>query len=231
MDEFYNYQNKKETVISTYKDKILPIENQAFFHYEDRISEVHVLEQVMRISAQYKANFLFVGLFGIKGPRSDKKELTKGVNYLLGNAKMPVVLIQENVMKLYKEKKSLKWLFVFDRQYSYCKKIMNTFFPLVNKDDLVYGLTLLPPTIYFDDVEKEFNEEVSSSDFTNVKYEKIQYDTNSYAKELVTRINFGEILFDFVVFYNNNDKYKIHGENSDSYYIVSRSKANLCFVY
>ncbi|MFM7852898.1 MAG: hypothetical protein ACKO96_13510, partial [Flammeovirgaceae bacterium] len=173
MDEFYNYQNKKDTVISTYKDKIISLESQALFHFEDKSIENHALEQIMRIGTQYKADFLIVGLFGIKGPRSDKMELTKGVNYLLGNSKMPVILIQENVMRLYKEKKSLKWLFVFDRQYTYCKKIMNTFFPLVNKDDLVYGLTLLPQTIHFDDIEKEFNEEVESLEFTNIKYEKI----------------------------------------------------------
>ena len=220
-----------ETVISFYQDKLIPFENQSFFYYEDRVSDVHVLEQVNSIGNRYRANFLFVGLFGIKGPRADKKELSKGVNYLLGNSKMPTVLIQENVLKKRKENKNLKWLFIFDRQYSYCMKIMNTFFPLVNPEDLVSALTLLPHHIFFDDVEKEFNDETEARGFKNTAYEKIQYDTPSYAKETVDKVNFGQTLYDFVVFYHNNEKFKVQGEKSDSYYIVSKCKANLCFVY
>ena len=231
LDDIYNYENKKATVISTYNDKLIPFEQQSLFYSENRSSEIHVLEQVNKISCSYRSNFLVVGLFGIKGPRADKKELSKGINYLLGYSKAPVIIIQENIMKNMKERKNLKWLFVADRQYSYCNKIFSAFFPLVNKEDIVHGLTLLPPHINFDDIEKEFLEETSNRQFTNVSYESLQYDKTSYAKELVDKVNFGQPLYDFVVFYNNNEKYRVQGEKSDSYFIASRCKANLCFVY
>lgn len=231
LDEQYNYENKKETVLSTFNDKLIPYESQSFFFSEDRQSEIHVLEQVNKIGSKYRADYLVVGLFGIKGPKADKKELSKGVNYLLGNTKMPVILVQENLEKKYKENKRFNWLFVFDRQYSYCQKIMNTFFPLVGENDLVSGLTLLPHFIHFDDVEKDFMTETETRGFKNITYEKVQYELNSYAKELTDKVNFGSTNYDFVVFYSNNDKYRVQGEKSDSYYLVSKCKANLCFVY
>ena len=118
LDKYYNYQNKRETVLYNYSTKLIPYKNQSSFMAENRESKIHALEQVNRIISKKESNFLCIGYYGIKGAKGSNEELSKGISYALGSAVTPVILVKE--LSIRKETKSggFRWCFVFDKQYS-----------------------------------------------------------------------------------------------------------------
>lgn len=232
MDDIYNYRNKKETIIDKYNTLMMNkfhIERTVFYT-EDRDKEcVHALEQVNKVAYKARANFLFCGYYGIKGPRGDNKELSRGVDFLLGNSRIPTVIIKEKASR--KIKGGFKWLFAFDRISSNCFRTFNSFLPLIDfKRDYIYGFTLLPHYVNFDDVKKDFMTKMDEYgvDPERYSYEQVEYSKSS-ANLITDKINFGEIIFDFLVYYNNPEKHKSEGPNSEAANIVKRSNCNICF--
>jgi len=49
-------------------------------------------------------------------------------------------------------------------------------------------------------------------------------------RKQLKKINFGNIDYNFVVFYNNSEKYRAVGEKSDSFLYLMKCKSSLCFV-
>lgn len=231
MDEYYNFRNKKDTIVENYSTKILKFDkSKVLFLKEDRISKIHALEQVNRISANHKCSYLISGYYGIKGPKGDNKELSKGVDYLLSFSRNPTIIIKENTLRKTKPNGQIKWLFVFDRAYMNCYSILNKFLPLINNEkDYIFGFTMLPTWINFDDVKKNFMLDMELCRFKNFDYEQIEYKKNpsEFVKE---KVNFGETHFDYLVFYNNPEKHRSDGQHSDIVNIVTKCASNICFV-
>lgn len=231
MDECYNFRNKKDTIIEKYETLLLRVPmSQTLFLTEDTFSKIHPLEQVNRIALNHKCSYMITGYYGMKGQKGDNKELAKGVEYLLGSAKMPTIIVKESTLRLNRKKEQFKWLFVFDRNFINCFDILKKFLPLVNKQkDLVYGFTMLPSWVNFDDIKKIFLKTMEDNKVENFEYEQIEY--KSAPSELVKeKVNFGETRFDFLVFYNNPEKYKTEKEYSDIPNLITKCASNICFV-
>jgi hypothetical protein len=232
LDENYNYRNKKKTVISNYELKISKIPpEKCLLYYENRTSKLHALEQVCQKAYEYNGDYIISGYYGIKGPKGSSQELSKGIDYLLLYCRLPTIIIKEPHLRNKKEGKGFKWLFVFDKTYINCLKILKSFFPLVDKEvDFIYGLTLLPSYVFYDDVKKSFTAEMEKENFTNYAYEAVEYKKHP-CDIVIKMINYGEEhLFDFVVIFNNPQKHKVEGENSDTLKIVKNSLCNICFI-
>ena len=106
---------------------------------------------------------------------------------------------------------------------------MSKFLPMVKRTDYVFGLSLLPPWINFDDVKKNFLLDLENGKINNFDYEAMEY--KSYASALVNeKVNFGDIFYDFVVFYNNPEKHRNEGQFSDIVNIVTKCSSNICFI-
>jgi hypothetical protein len=131
-----------------------------------------------------------------------------------------------------KRRKGFNWLFVFDRSSTNCFKTFATFLPLINKNlDTIYAFTLLPNFVSYDDIKNQFYSQI---DLSGIPKESVFYEREEYTKNpsliINEKINFGEILFDFVVFYNNPEKYKIDPKSSDVVNIIKYASCNICFV-
>jgi len=231
LDETYNFRNRKDTIIDCYSTRILKMDkSRALFLQEDRISKVHALEQVNRISANYKCSYLVSGYYGIKGPKGDNKELSKGVDYLLSYSRSPTIIIKENTLRKNKLNRQIKWLFVFDRAYMNCYSILNRFLPLINNEkDHVFGFSMLPSYINFDDIKKNFLLDMELCRIRSFDYEAIEYKKTS-SEFVREKVNFGDTLFDYVVFYNNPEKHHSEGNFSDIVNLVTKCASNICFV-
>lgn len=230
LDSNYNHRNKKDTVIEKYETAAIALGNNAHCIWEDRAKNIHALDQVNRTAFNHKADFLVVGYFGIKGPKSENKELTKGIDYLLASSRVPVILIKDPSLREIKKNKGYNWLFVFDRAYVDCFNIIKTFLKLVDvKLDKVSGLTLLPPYVNYDDVKNKF-----LSVMEEAKIVDYDYSTEEYKKQaslaVNEKVNFGEVLYNFVVIFNKPEKHKVEAEKSDIPNIVLKSNANICFL-
>jgi hypothetical protein len=241
-DDQYNYYNKKDVVMSRFevlllthieekKYKFIKKDKKYFTQYE------RPTELANELGAKNSGNFLFCGFKGLKGPFARNEELEKSICHLLSESKMPTVIIKEENFRVMKTRPQIgyKWLFVFDRNSSYCYKILPAFSHLIDIErDTVDAMTLLPSFIYFDDIKSNFFNHLNEIgyDTSKSKYEGIEYK-KSPSSTVIERINFSEAPFyDFVVFYNNpvNFKNEVYKENSDSYNIAMKAYCNVCFL-
>jgi hypothetical protein len=229
LDDTNNYYHRKKTVIKTYQQRMskLSADNSIFLSH-DRSSKFHAIDQVLSISAKYEPTYLVSGYYGIKGPKESTNELSKGIDYLLLYSKLPTIVIKEECKR--KEGVGMKWLFVFDKTYINCTKLMKIFLPLVNPElDYVHGFTLLPSYVFYDDIKRVFEAEMEKHEIKNHGYESQEYKRNP-GEIVLEKINFGEIPFNFSVIFNNPQKYKVEGENSDTLKIVKKGHCNICFL-
>lgn len=240
LNEIVNYRNRRDTIIDKYTTLLttsLISTQYTFLDIDkncDKFSNLHPLEIVNRMGHKNSADFLFCGYNGMKGPRGDNKELSKGIDSLLNYGRNPTVIIKENNLRICKDRKEkgYRWLFVFDRSSSECYKILQAFLPLINNElDKIHGLTLLPNFVNFDDIKKNFYNQTA---LYGIRPDFISYEVEQYQKQpanIVTdKINFDETeRFDFVVFYNNPDRYKTD-KSYDVANIILKSSCNICFL-
>jgi hypothetical protein len=228
-NEEFNHKNKKDTIIETYGLKMVNYPSSKFM-IENRIENtVHPLEQVHNYGLLFQANYLVSGYFGIKGPKGEYKELSKGINYLLGNGRIKTMIIKDTVPRSQKLTKGYKWLIFMDKKYTGPSKCFLAFSELIDPErDFVYGLTLkesLQSDV--DDVQDEFIEEIKKRGIKNFAYEFASYDKVP-SKIVEQKVNFEESGFDFLVMYNNRDKYLKEGENSDIVNIITNCLCSIC---
>lgn len=233
-DHLYNYYNKKDTVLEKYNLKIQKYAEdvRALLVAEDRSSETHALEQVLQVGQKYAANFLVCGYYGIKGAKQDNKELSKGIDYLLSFSRLPFILMKENPLDTtLNSRKKFSWLFIFDRQFSNCTKILDPFIKLIDSGkDYVYGIGLKSAYGNADEeLEKEFKLKMQQSMILNCEFEHLN-SSKDLAKQVSDRVNFGQEKFDFLVFYNNPDYYKKNKVEAISANIIIHSKCNICVL-
>jgi len=232
LNHTYNYRNKKETIFEYIAENLIKIDpTRALFLQENQEGYFkHPIAQVNDFAIKKKCSFLVSSYNGLKGPKGDNKELIKGMDYLLENSKIPTILIKEKSLRAFKPNSQLKWLFVFDRFYFNCHFILSKFMELVSSgSDYVYGLTLLPTWVKFDDIKKKFEDEMINNKIKNYKYETIDY-INNPSLIIVDKINEDQIPFDYVVIYSNPDKYKTEKQNGDIAKIITKSTCNVCFI-
>lgn len=230
LDKTYNYQNKRDTVLYDYSTRLAPYKEHATFIAENRESKVHALEQVFRIASTNEATFMILGNNGIKGPKGSNEELSKGINYALGAAVMPVMIIKEESIRKDQKSGGFRWCFVMDRQYTNCTKVLRTFSELVNPDkDYVMGISLLPEYVNYDLNKKEFMEEMKMRGVKNFDYECEEYK-NQPGKLVLDKINHQNEGFNFVVIYNNAKKHKDDPSKNENVDILKYCVCNICFV-
>jgi hypothetical protein len=231
-DDNNNFNNLKDTVIQEYDTKILkfPEERSCFIKENRSEKSKHSLEQVSNIVTKYHGDFLFCGYYGIKGPKGDNKELTKGVNYLLGHSSVPTVIIKENSLDNKKVNKGFKWCFIFDASYMNYLVAMEKFLPLVDKEnDIIFGYGLyLSGNNKEDHIKKDFNSVMSEAEITNYSYQLVEYHKSSF-DAIVEIINFGEISFDFLVFRHHPERYLEGDIKTEVTNVVTKSSCNICF--
>ena len=231
LDSILNYNNKKNTVLEKYANKIEKYKKQSHFVTEDRMSKIHVLEQASRLAENYNANFIVCGYQGLKGPRGDNNEQIIGHDLLLGTSKVPVMIVRENTIR--EKKISFKWLIVLDRQFTYTSKAFQTFVPLIDAaKDMVYCCGCYSSPTYGTDVLKDqFQTIVDKNGIKNSEYEVVVYSEKKPLHSfIIEKINFGTIIFDFVVIYNNSGKFKSEPDKNDASNIIKSTNTNVFYV-
>lgn len=241
-DSEYNFANKKETVITLVTSKLAGMEISNSLVIEEQrpqdsnyISENSMTEfsQVLNFSIENKANFLISAFSSLKGPLMSYSTLDKNLNNLLITANIPIILLKE-----YKEKKSDKsskkkgfsWFVLLDHSYINCFKAFTTFAELIDKEkDSIYAFGAYPSFITFDVYHKQFTEFCEHKGFKNYSYES-ESNVKSVSKLVLEKINYENANYDYLVFYNNCDRHFSQKSNSESWKLVKKTQANLCFI-
>ena len=120
-----------------------------------------------------------------------------------------------------------------DRSNSDCLKVFDLFLPLIDRDkDRIYGLTLMPPYVAFDDIKAPFYEKMKELNF--FEGEQFEYSFREYKSNpipiLTEFVNHNpEHYFDFVIFLNNPAKFKMQKKECHTFKYIKLLFANICF--
>lgn len=230
-DKEFNYSNAKEHVINKFAELLGYHKTYACFYAEDRWSKKHAVQQVCNHSTFNKSNYLFVGYFGIKGPKGENKELSKGVDFLLGNSTNPVVILKEKTTREFQKSKGFTWLIILEKHNVNRIKTLDAFSNLIDKErDTVFGIgffELSIPTI--DSVKNEFTNHCQLFGFKNYLYEPMSFK-NNISDIISEKVNFSGEIFNFVCFYNHMHKHLTNPDSNDYTNLVRKCSSNVAFI-
>jgi hypothetical protein len=232
-EEYLNFRNRKETIINKYSTFLSTQQKPENYKFDvlNKEKKENVLELIFDNSKKLKAEYLFLGYNGMKGPRGDNKVLAKNIEILVTKCQFPTVIIKEQKLRLENRSKRYKWLFVFDRLSTDCYKILEKFSNLLKPEiDQVELLTLLPNFIYVDDYKRKYLTDLES---LNIPNENILYGCETYDKSysdcVIEKVNFAEKPFyDFVVFYNNSTSSP--EKKKEAINLITKLSSNICFL-
>ena len=235
-DEKFNWRFQKANVLEYYKTRLTTslADYQGYLIIQDRDeNKRHEVEQSYKIAEMNECKYFFCGYEGLREQALKKARIDVGIEYLLEESKIPVIIMKDN-KKRGNKNKGYQWLLVMDKSNGDCYRVLDLFLPLVDREnDKIFGFTLMPHFVQNDDdVKKHFYEKMKELNFK----EKIQFEyvakqyTNDPAKILVEFVNHNsEQFFDFVLFLNNPMKFKAQKQNCDTFKYVKSLYANIGF--
>jgi len=216
-----------------YENKIEKIKKISHFVTEDKITNIHALEQVSRLAVNYHSNFMVCGYNALKGPTGDNKQLAIGHDYLLTSSKTPVMLIKEETIREKRKDGYFNWLIILDRKFSYATKAFQAFIPLIDpKMDRVFAYGCYESDNVTNDVLKDqFMNVIKKHDVQNFSYDNIFYTPKlPLDKQVIEICNYGSTSFDFIVICNNTSRYRSEPETNEASNIIKMSLSNICFL-
>ena len=234
-DEKFNWRYQKQHVFEYYKTRLttsLP-EDIGYLIIQDKDNYYnHEIIQIYNIAMKNKCEFFFAGYNGLKTANLKPENIPKALDFLLSESRVPTFILKDK-LKRGEKNRGYKWLLILDRANSDCLKVLDFFLPFVDLNkDFIFGLTLLPHYVNFDDVNKQFYNKMEKLGFNHnmCDYDAVEYKSrpSEIVKEFVNHNT--KHYFDFVLFYNNPDKYKVQRTESESIKYLMKINANIAFV-
>ena len=235
-DEKFNWRFQKANVLEYYKTRLTTslADYQGYLIIQDRdANKMHEIEQSYKIAEMNECKYFFCGYEGLREQALKKARIDVGIEYLLGESKIPVIIMKDN-KKRGNKNKGYQWLLIMDKSNFDCYRVLDLFLPLMDRqNDKIFGLTLMPHFVQNDDdVKKHFDDKMNELNFK----EKIQFEyaskqyNNDPSKILVEFVNHNnEQFFDFVLFLNNPMKFKAQKQECDTFKYVKLLFANIGF--
>ena len=235
-DEKFNWRYQKANVLEYYKTRLTTslADYQGYLIIQDRDpNKMHEIEQSYKIAEMNQCKYFFCGYEGLREQALKPSRIDVGLEYLLGESKMPVFIMKDN-KKRGNKNKGFHWLLVMDKSNSDCYRVLDLFLPLIDRRvDKIYGFTLMPEYVQNDnDVKKKFYEKMEELNFKEkeqFEYSAKQYMTNpsNILADFVNHNN--EHFFDFVIFLNNPMKFKSQKHDCETFKYIKLIYANIGF--
>ena len=235
-DEKFNWRFQKANVLEYYKTRLTTslADYQGYLIIQDRdANKMHEIEQSYKIAEMNECKYFFCGYEGLREQALKKARIDVGIEYLLGESKIPVIIMKDN-KKRGNKNKGYQWLLIMDKSNFDCYRVLDLFLPLIDRqNDKIFGLTLMPHFVQNDeDVKKHFYDKMKELNFKEkeqFEYAAKQYNTDPI-KILIEFVNHNsEQFFDFVLFLNNPMKFKAQKQECDTFKYVKLLFANIGF--
>ena len=235
-DEKFNWRFQKANVLEYYKTRLTTslADYQGYLIIQDRdANKMHEIEQSYKIAEMNECKYFFCGYEGLREQALKKARIDVGIEYLLGESKIPVIIMKDN-KKRGNKNKGFQWLLIMDKSNFDCYRVLDLFLPLIDRqNDKIFGLTLMPHFVQNDeDVKKHFYDKMKELNFKEkeqFEYAAKQYNTDPI-KILIEFVNHNsEQFFDFVLFLNNPMKFKSQKQECDTFKYVKLLFANIGF--
>ena len=234
-DEKFNWRFQKAHVMEYFKTRLITsiADRQGYLIIQDRDTyKRHEIEQAYKIAEINESKYFFCGYDGLREQALKPSRIDVGLEYLLGESKIPVFIMKDKHKRGAKNQ-GYKWLLLMDRSNSDCLKVLDLFLPLIDRDiDRIYGLTLLPPFVSYDDIKAPFYEKMKELNFfegEQFEYSLFEYKTNPVP--MITEfVNHNtDHYFDFVIFLNNPQKFQVQKKDNQNFKYIKLLFANIGF--
>ena len=229
-DDKFNWRYQKQIIIEYYKTKIkTKLDKKGYLIIEDKnLDDKQEIEQVYQIA---RKNGFIVGYNGLKGPLLKRDNIALGLDFLLSESTVPTFIMKDQLLRGEKND-GYNWLIILDRSVVNCVKAFENFLPYMDvKKDCVFGLTLMPINAT-DNIRDEFISKVKDAGFdeeSQIGYSSIEFK-DEYAPIVRDYVNYNkEHYFDFVLFYNNPDKFRFQKHESENFKMLNMVNANIGF--
>ena len=237
-DSEFNWQYKKNYILDQYLfsfDRIIKYPN--LIYLQDKKYH-HNIIQAYNIAYNLSSRYFIFNFYSLKEQNLLLNNIYKGLDYLLIESKIPILIMKDELMRCDKEKgvsnnKGYTWLILLDGTNSKSLNALEYFWPLIDRQkDFIYALTLVNNNFYSDQIKDKFIKKMNQYHLReNINYYYF-FDCvpgQKQFKYLKEFINFNEdYYFDFVLFYNNPLRYKV--KRNDSYQLIMQLKANIGFI-
>ena len=234
-DDKFNWRFQKAHVMEYYKTRLITsiADHQGYLIIQDRDTyKMHEIEQAYKIAETNQSKYFFCGYDGLREQALKPSRIDVGLEYLLGESKVPVFVMKDKNKRGVKNQ-GYKWLLLMDRSNSDCLKVLDVFLPLIDRDiDRIYGMTLIPPYVAYDDIKAPFYEKMKELNF--FEGEQFEYSYREYKSNPVPIItefvnHNTEHYFDFVIFLNNPKKFKTQKKECHTFKYIKLLFANIGF--
>ena len=145
-DEKFNWRFQKANVLEYYKTRLTTslADYQGYLIIQDRdANKMHEIEQSYKIAEMNECKYFFCGYEGLREQALKKARIDVGIEYLLGESKIPVIIMKDN-KKRGNKNKGYQWLLIMDKSNFDCYRVLDLFLPLIDRqNDKIFGLTLM----------------------------------------------------------------------------------------
>ena len=232
-DDKFNWRYQKGIIIEYYKTKIkTKIDKKGYLIIEDKNpDDKQEIEQSFNIARKNGCEAFIVGYNGLKGPLLKRENIAIGLDFLLTESTVPTFIMKDKLLRGEKNQ-GYNWLIILDYSVVNNLKVFDNFLPYMdNKKDCVFGLSLLPINGN-DKVKDDFFQMVKDAGFdeeAQIGYDYMEFK-DTYAHQVRDYVNYNkDHYFDFVLFYNNADKYRFQKQNSENFQMCNSVNANIGF--
>ena len=234
-DDKFNWPFQKAHAMEYYNTRLITsiADHQGYLIIQDRDTyKMQEIEQAYKIAETNQSKYFFCGYDGLREQALKPSRIDVGLEYLLGESKVPVFVMKDKNKRGVKNQ-GYKWLLLMDRSNSDCLKVLDVFLPLIDRDiDRIYGMTLMPPYVAYDDIKAPFYEKMKELNF--FEGEQFEYSYREYKSNPVPIItefvnHNTEHYFDFVIFLNNPKKFKTQKKECHTFKYIKLLFANIGF--
>jgi len=231
------YECQSLTLLNKYEvicKGIYPPLNYGLIFQPKTQKNVHAMEDIYKIAKSKNATCLVMGFEGHKA-NILKKELTKGIIYMINNITMPVLIIKERSIRKKKDTKGFNWLISLNSS-KYSRTYFNSFNTALSQVDMendkVMGITLTRPGDGSDkkEVEEDFYNRCKQNNVKNCSFTYELYDkkTDDIGRQIANFVNFSQERIDFVCLGFNKSKFT-NIEDAPAINVIKFAMANVLY--
>jgi len=199
------YESQPLTLKSKYeticKGKYPPLNYQIILEKRSKGND-HALEDLYRIAKSKNVTCIVMGFQGHKA-NVEKKELSKGIQYMIQNIRIPVLIVKELTLRKESDTKGLNWLICCNpsrNSRTYLNSLKVALTQIDKQHDMVIGMTITKyQTAEKMLVQEDFENICKESGIKNCSFRYVLDDKSfSIGQQVANYVNFGEERIDFV---------------------------------
>ena len=224
------FDNQPKSIQSKYETKLIGKLVQTDFEIiikDKGNSNEHSIEIVNGLAKNRNCTMLVMGFHGHKGEK-EKKEVSKGIIYLIKQIKLPTFIIKERSQRKSKESGGFLWLVFIEKSNTRSFYAFEFALNYINKDlDKIMGINIVDG--YKDTViELQFNSICKKVGIKNISFQYLPIQRDLKVTGMICEmVNFGKDYVDFLVLGHNPSKTKV--EESPCLEVMKNSKTNILF--